>query len=80
MGRASEITDRDRRHFERVAAGNRQMERVRLRETMALAPGERIARAIALSDAYLRGRPSPERDEVLSLAARWRARRGARGV
>lgn len=69
-----QVTDADREHFRRVAAGNRAAETEHLAEVMRLTPGERIEQAIELSDLYLAGRPSPERrDELVSLAARWRA-------
>jgi hypothetical protein len=69
------VTERHRAHFARIAEGNREMEMARLREVMRMTPGERIARAISLSDSFLQGRPSPEREPLPTLAARWRAHR-----
>jgi hypothetical protein len=51
------------------------MEVEHLRASMRLSPGQRIAQAITLSDAYLQGRASAEREELPALAARSRALR-----
>jgi len=75
------VTERHRAHFARIAESNRDMEIAHVRQVMRMTPGERIARAISLSDVFLQGGPSPEREPLPTLAARWRARRdGAQHV
>jgi hypothetical protein len=72
------VSDADRAHFRNVALDNAAVCERSLRDVMARSPGDRVAIALTLSDAHLAGRPSPERNDVVSLPARWHALKNRR--